>query len=100
MDSDRIIGMLRGLDRAVIFLILKEGWNQKEIANCFGFTESWAALRIKGIQERISKRIKKEARSKGQGKREMEGILPKEKGGVMWRVEQFETEGLEIEESW
>lgn len=97
---DEVIRSERYWRRALIVLKYRYGFDAKEIAYCFGFTESWVSLWLKRIQSRISARIEKEARSPGKGAGGVGAVLPEETGRIRWGLESFEDRGLEKIQSW
>lgn len=77
---------LRGEERAIMVLLHKWGFNEKEIADCFGITKKWARLWIKKIQSGISEEIKgkKDGYANTERQREVEDLLPKATENLLW----------------
>jgi len=72
IDINRIAGFLNGDDRAILLLSCQWGMNEIEIGNLFGVSESRISQRLARISERLSARVKKEARSQGTGTSQVE----------------------------
>lgn len=89
-----------GDERAIYLLIVKWGFSEVEVADLFGVSESRICQRYKGIQSRISARVKKEARGSEKRSREMEEILSEEAKRNIWGVESFSDQSLAVGESW
>lgn len=99
-DVERIIGMSRHWERAIMSLAFREGYGQAEIGNFFGVSESRVSQWLKRIQKRISTRIKiEESRVENQRKPQVERILPEKESRIEWRLESFEDHGLAKSES-
>lgn len=101
IDFDRLIGMSRHWERAVMNLYFREDYGQAEIGNLFGVTESRVCQWLERIQSRISARIQaQESAIQRKREGEMAALLPQEAEGVEWRVGQFESEKMAKIESW
>lgn len=59
-DISSYISCFHGIERAILTLCYKWEFNEAEIADCFGVTESRICQRLKGIQSRLRQRIEKE----------------------------------------
>lgn len=54
IDFERYLGMLKGIDRAVVCLRIKWGFTEDEIGHCFDLTESAISLRLKKIMQTLA----------------------------------------------
>ncbi len=102
IDRDRIVSNFRGWQRCLMLMRYRDGLNAKEVADYFGFTESWVCLWDKRLQGRIQARIDSEERARVSRTTESEvaRLLPEETKGFWGRLEQATAEGMERCESW
>jgi len=64
-DYERAIGILEGLERAIVILRYEWGFKETEVAHCFGVTESQICKRLTGIQARLSRAMAREEPREG-----------------------------------
>lgn len=81
-------------------MILFYGWgfNEAEIGNLFGISESRVCQRLKRVQEGLSKRIAAQERRESAG--ELAKVLCPQAEGVRWTVGKVSFARMEIGKSW
>lgn len=94
-----ILGYFRGVERAMFLLNHYWGFNEVEIGNLFGVSESRVSQRLQSLQGRLSARIKAEAWNERKREGKMEGILLPEAESESG-LEQGTFERMEIGQSW
>lgn len=99
IDFNKLIGLSRPWERAVMTLFFREEYGQAEIGDLFGVSPSRVSQWLERIQKRICTRIAQEARRQEAQSRKMERILSKETERVGRGVEQNPFERMEIGKS-
>ncbi len=100
IDFDRLIGMSRHWERAVMILYFREELNETQIANLFGVSPSRISQWLKRIQKRIQARVNQtESNLRRKVEKRPEGILPEEAERIRQEVEQSTFKTMAIEES-
>lgn len=87
IDADRIIGMSKHWERAVMTLFFMEEYGKTEIGYLFGVTESRVNQWLQRIQGRISTRITQETSRQEKRSGTLEKLLPEEAGRDEWAME-------------
>lgn len=92
--------ILPRVERIVFLLRIKWGFNEAEIADLYNVSESRISQIYKGIQERLSKRVKQEAKKHKKTKSQLEEILQTKNERDWWKVESFKDQTMEAGKSW
>lgn len=83
-------GLLNGKDRIIFVLYYGWGLHEVEVGNLYKVSESRVSQWLKGIQKRLSARVKKEAKCKTQRKNTMAKVLSKKETRDEWKMERKE----------
>jgi len=100
-DFENIIGSLQGLERVMVKLRYEWGFTAREIADCFGVTESRISQRLKGIQKGLSLEMALDEQRPDQvvrSKAELEAWREREKERLVSGLLPPATAGMECPE--